>query len=462
MEKASFRPDQTANSGVATGSDVTIIIKQIIDDLESDNSNIYAPALRKLLDIVVDSHESKGLALMHKLIPLLNKFAGNVENNEEFVLSTTILHLIGVRNGTNDKTILAGAITESLIISIFSPDEKASKSGSKALCELIEENKIIRHSLIIMGFIQKVQHAFTNSSQSSSSQINSLTEDVTPYHVKCGLLDILLKITTTADDLKPIANLIPVLIDLKNNEEKELKKKADNILAILGSQGIIDPSSETKMKDEKIKQLEDDNSKLKEEIVKLKSMQSQDFPITLHNPNPPLIDFSDINATMKIITLKQQKPSTISFSQVLQSDIWSMETVFSGTRGGDAAIGIVRDSYKIPAEAYPDSEPHYQHMAAYKGKHFQNNFVCYKGIKTEGNVAFTDGSILRQEYNSGKRTVTFFVNEVQQPVYFAGVNEKVRFFIYLFPEGSSCTILSFKKLAIASAVSELNKKAVQW
>jgi hypothetical protein len=34
-------------------------------------------------------------------------------------LSTTIQHVIGVRNGTDDKTILAGAATDSMILSIF-------------------------------------------------------------------------------------------------------------------------------------------------------------------------------------------------------------------------------------------------------------------------------------------------------------------------------------------------------
>ncbi|KAA6367888.1 MAG: hypothetical protein EZS28_036585, partial [Streblomastix strix] len=79
-------------------------------------------------------------------------------------LSTTILHVIGVRNGSDDKTILAGAATDSIIQTIFSPDENASKSGSKALCDLIEENEIIRHQLMTTGFIQKDWFNFTHSS----------------------------------------------------------------------------------------------------------------------------------------------------------------------------------------------------------------------------------------------------------------------------------------------------------
>ncbi|KAA6365111.1 MAG: hypothetical protein EZS28_039362, partial [Streblomastix strix] len=119
MEKSTFRPDQTAQSVAMTGSDVSTIIPHLIQDLESDNKNLHAPALRQLLEIILDNLENKDLVLKYKLMPLLNKFAGNVEKNEEFVLSTTISHVIGVRNGSDDKMILAGAATESIIQTIF-------------------------------------------------------------------------------------------------------------------------------------------------------------------------------------------------------------------------------------------------------------------------------------------------------------------------------------------------------
>ncbi|KAA6359761.1 MAG: hypothetical protein EZS28_044712, partial [Streblomastix strix] len=233
--------------------------------------------------------ENKDLAQKYKLMPLLNKFAGNIEKNEEYVLSTTILHVIGVRNGSDDKIILAGAATDSIIQSLFSPDEKQSKSGSKALCELIEENEIVRNSLMTTGFIQNVQHSFTNNQQSSSS---SQTESATPYHVKCGILDVLLKLVTSCDDLQPTSILIPILIQFQKNGEKEIKKKSENIFAILNIKGINATSSDSKEKDEKIDQLElmnrnkdeennvlnTENLKLIKEIEKIKMNYPQVIP----------------------------------------------------------------------------------------------------------------------------------------------------------------------------------------
>ncbi|KAA6396526.1 MAG: hypothetical protein EZS28_007948 [Streblomastix strix] len=174
------------------------------------------------------------------------------------VLSTTILHVIGVRNGSDNKTILAGSATESIIQTIFSSDEKTSKLGIKALEELIEENETIRQSLMRTGFIQKVQLLLQNSLQlSSSSSSTTQAESTPPYHVKCGILDIIHKLIATVDDLQPMSILIPILNEMKNNGEKEIKKKSFNILAILSAKEINAPSSEsTQDKDLQIQQLE--------------------------------------------------------------------------------------------------------------------------------------------------------------------------------------------------------------
>ncbi|KAA6361121.1 MAG: hypothetical protein EZS28_043352, partial [Streblomastix strix] len=104
MEKSTYRPDQTAKSVIMTGSDT--IIPRLIQDFESDVTNLHVPALRQLLEIIFDNRENKDLTSKYKLMPLLNKFAGNIEKNEEFVLSSTISHVIGVRKGSDNKMIL--------------------------------------------------------------------------------------------------------------------------------------------------------------------------------------------------------------------------------------------------------------------------------------------------------------------------------------------------------------------
>ncbi|KAA6318172.1 MAG: hypothetical protein EZS28_054982, partial [Streblomastix strix] len=55
--------------------------------------------------------------------------------------------------------------------------------------------------------------------------------------------------------------------------------------------------------------------------------------------------------------------------------------------------------------------------------------VFYKGKGTNGNEKFKDNQILRLEFNSFKGTLILFIDNVQQPVYFYGIKEKVRFIV---------------------------------
>ncbi|KAA6391353.1 MAG: hypothetical protein EZS28_013121 [Streblomastix strix] len=492
MEKSTFRPDLTAQSVAMTGSDVSTIFPHLILDLESDNKNLHAPALRQLLEIILDNRESKDLVLKYKLMPLLNKFAGNVEKNEEFVLSTTISHVIGVRNGSDDKMILAGAATESIIQTIFSPDEKTSKSGSKALSDLIEENEIICHSLMTTGFISKVQHTFTNNQQSSSS--SSQTESITPNHVKCGLLDVLIRLVETVDDLQPFAILIPILIELKKNQDKNIKKKSENILGLLNSKGINAPSSDSKEKDEKIQQLEELNRKKDEEINKLKQENqkentekeklkqenvklleevekykpkpaqviiNQDFPIQIINHDPSSFGFADVNGVQKKITNLKQNRNSVSLTQDMSDGIWSMEATFTNLQN-QGAIGIVRATRNLVTGNCPCCYEGCNDIVIYGGCCGHKEYCSCKGIRHSGNTKYGDNQLVRAELDFGKQTLTFFLDNIQQPVYITGIREKVRFMVYMQMQGASCTIKSLRKLQQPTVGQVANMKAVQW
>ncbi|KAA6355269.1 MAG: hypothetical protein EZS28_049204, partial [Streblomastix strix] len=184
-------------------------------------------------------------------------------------LSTTIVHLIGVRGIIEDKAILAEAATEPLIRMIHQSDEKISKCGSKLLGDLIEENEIIRHSLLSTGFAQIVLHTLSPGTQpQQQSSSSSQTDTSIPIHVKNGILDVLLKLVTTAEGLEPLSVLIPILEEMKTNGEQELKNKAKKILSLFAGEGIKASSSSlsSKQNDIKIHELEDSNKQMEEQI----------------------------------------------------------------------------------------------------------------------------------------------------------------------------------------------------
>ncbi|KAA6390243.1 MAG: hypothetical protein EZS28_014228 [Streblomastix strix] len=185
------------------------------------------------------------------------------------------------------------------------------------------------------------------------------------------------------------------------------------------------------------------------------------YPIAIINKDPGDVEFIDIDLVQKKINKKIVKWSTISLVQVLDNGIWSLEALFQNTGGYGVAIGIVRDSYDIPAKAAYFNQPHTDHIAAFCGKD-HNYPVCYKGKETGGNAKFDDNQILRLEFDSFKGTLIFFIDNVQQPVYFSGIKEKVRFIIFMYYKGASCTILSLKKFNTPTSKHLENERTFHW
>ncbi|KAA6386951.1 MAG: hypothetical protein EZS28_017522 [Streblomastix strix] len=192
----------------------------------------------------------------------------------------------------------------------------------------------------------------------------------------------------------------------------------------------------------------------------MKIVEQLNYPISIINKDPDSIELIDIDGVQKKINKKDDEFCIISLDQVLDNGIWSIETMFQNT-GEFAAIGIVRDSYDIPVYAYFSSKPHTDHIAAFCGGEYDYP-VWYKGKGTEGNALFDDDQILTLEFDSFKGTLILFINNVQQPVYFSGIQEKVRFTVDMYSAGSSCAIRSLKQLIAPTSRHIQNEVAVQW
>ncbi|KAA6372516.1 MAG: hypothetical protein EZS28_031957 [Streblomastix strix] len=518
MEKETLRFDETTFFTKQSDSLGIGNIPQLAIAIRSSDKNIQIPALKSLLNIVVNVPESVEALYENDVVSVLNKYIGGAQEGEIYVLSSTILHVIGVRSKVEDASVRAGAATESLIQIIHSSNEKESKSGSKALCELVEENSQIRNSLLSTGFAQVVLHKLTSNTQiETKSSSSSSPENSTPIFIKIGLLNVVQRLTEEEKGLESLIVLIPVLEELKSNGENQLKSKAKNLLLILSQIiGINSQNSNSnsnlKEKDQKIQQMEESNKRkdeelrindqellkmknerdkekqraeqaeqdknkekqekqrkeeeikflkaeidqMKKNIEKLKPKQEtqkkesspiQDYPIQIINNDPPEIVLSDIDGIMKKISKKTDKWTTVSLTQILEN-----------------AIGIVRDTYNIPEGAYPRDYTHRDHMVSYgmSGYYNDDGDVYYKGNGTAGNIAYIDNQKIKAEFDSEKGTVIFSVDGVQQPVYVRGINEKVRFFIYICYPYASCTIRSLKKLIAPTTKHVANENAVQW
>ncbi|KAA6367636.1 MAG: hypothetical protein EZS28_036837 [Streblomastix strix] len=423
------------------------------------------------------------------------------------VFSSSILHIIGIRSGSVDCSIRAQTATEPMIQIIYSPNEKKSKAGSKALCDLIEENEQIRNSLLTTGFVQIVLHSLTSNTQIQSQQSSSSSNNQIPTFVKIGLLNVIQKLTDEEEGLQSLSVLIPILEELKQNGEDQLKNKARKILSLLSGEGIkYSSNSNDKEKDQKIKELEEsnkinieelhqvqqekereiiekerlksENTKLKEENIKLKEKEKQNIeklkekeelkqnqiheniPIAIHNIDSTRFDFVDIDGIKKKIVKKQTGWNGISLSEVLNDGIYSIEVEFSNTQINNGVLGIVRDSYNIPDSANISQLPIIENIGVFTGS-FWDNKVWHKESRTIGNSPIQEGQIIKLEYDSNKGTLICFINGVQQPVYISGINEKVRFLISTYFTESSITIHSFKKLPAPTQGHVSGEKSVQ-
>ncbi|KAA6361678.1 MAG: hypothetical protein EZS28_042795, partial [Streblomastix strix] len=187
MKKQTLRFDETTFFTIQSNSNEIENVPHLAIAIRSSDKNIQIPPLKSLLNIVMNVPESIECIYDNDIVNILNKYIGSVEEGEIFVLSSTILHVIGVRSKVEDASVRAGAATESLIQIIHSSNEKESKSGSKALCELVEENSQIRNSLLSTGFAQLVLHTLTSNTQiETKSSSFSYPEKSTPIFVKIG------------------------------------------------------------------------------------------------------------------------------------------------------------------------------------------------------------------------------------------------------------------------------------
>ncbi|KAA6378090.1 MAG: hypothetical protein EZS28_026384 [Streblomastix strix] len=205
-------------------------------------------------------------------------------------------------------------------------------------------------------------------------------------------------------------------------------------------------------------------TKMKDDIEKIKPklVQNRNLPIAIINQEPADFDFADVDGTMKKITKKLGKWNTVSISQVLDTGCFSFETEFNSPNLQYFGIGIVRDSYNIPASANAANSPNKENMAIYGVVTHEDGSISYKGIRTEGNQKLKSNQIIKAEYDSEKGTLIIFVNGVQQPVYVSGIKEKIRFVVYMCHSGSICTIRSLKKLKAPTSGHVANEQAVQW
>ncbi|KAA6396491.1 MAG: hypothetical protein EZS28_007983 [Streblomastix strix] len=192
----------------------------------------------------------------------------------------------------------------------------------------------------------------------------------------------------------------------------------------------------------------------------LSIIETLNFLIAIINPNPNEFKLIDIDGVKKQIIKKFINATTISLSQVLEDGIWEVEMEFSDNSG--SGVGIICDSLNIPVDNAPGKSPIKEYTAIQYNNDWGDDKVQCKGNKIPGNAGFKGKQKIKQQFDSEKGTLIFFIDGVQQPVYISGINEKVRFIMCWWMPGSSFIIHSLKRLLRPTSVHLENEIAIQW
>ncbi|KAA6376147.1 MAG: hypothetical protein EZS28_028325 [Streblomastix strix] len=144
----------------------------------------------------------------------------------------------------------------------------------------------------------------------------------------------------------------------------------------------------------------------------------------------------------------------------MSDGIWSMEAKFQNKQNQEA-IGIVKASNNIITGQCPCCHEG-QDIVIYGEGCGDIDCLAHNNNRQLGNTKYGDNQLVRAELDFDKGTLTFFLDNVQQPLYISWIKEKVSFLVSMYRSGASCTIKSLRKLSQPTVGQVNNMRAIQW
>ncbi|KAA6392741.1 MAG: hypothetical protein EZS28_011737 [Streblomastix strix] len=120
-----------------------------------------------------------------------------------------------------------------------------------------------------------------------------------------------------------------------------------------------------------------------------------------------------------------------------------------------------------------DETVHYKRHEWFDARGYDKIVYCFRegwlrhsgqfGVK--GNAEFdNDGDRVAMELNmdSNPRALTFYVNDVEQPIFVTNIPEAVRFYVFLMEEDQSFKVLKFEALSAPIAVHGTGSRSLDY
>ncbi|KAA6383914.1 MAG: putative protein kinase domain protein, partial [Streblomastix strix] len=148
----------------------------------------------------------------------------------------------------------------------------------------------------------------------------------------------------------------------------------------------------------------------------------------------------------EIIRLKRNEALTLPINTPLDSGIIRCEIL---------AFGVMKASLQVP---YPCKPTFSDNVIIYWG----DGIIQHQQEEIKGNMGFDQGDVVVLELNTKKGTLHLFKNNQQQPVYVREIKGSVKFFVYLFYEYNSFTIISLKQFETPTAITLKNEYPIDF
>ncbi|KAA6359483.1 MAG: hypothetical protein EZS28_044990, partial [Streblomastix strix] len=151
------------------------------------------------------------------------------------------------------------------------------------------------------------------------------------------------------------------------------------------------------------------------------------------------------------ITSENNIDSTVLVDPVINSGITYFEVIFRDHEGGQFRMGVADAKLSFGAGEAPQ-------------EYGSIGDLLHIGTTTKGNTKYLCGQRVGVEVDmkSTPRTVTFFVDDIEQPNRIVGVPAAIRFFAFISISNSSFEIKRLKRRFQSSARGVKGTRSLEW
>ncbi|KAA6362768.1 MAG: hypothetical protein EZS28_041705 [Streblomastix strix] len=153
--------------------------------------------------------------------------------------------------------------------------------------------------------------------------------------------------------------------------------------------------------------------------------------------------------------------STVAFNPFITSEIVRFGGFFKDHPDSYFIIGISDSSAVFGSNEYPARGDNKKKTVRY----FKDGNLGHIGDTIKGNSRIEENKSVAMEVNMNirPRTLTFFYDNLEQPVSVINIPSSIRFYIYLCDKNSSFTIIKFSNVQYSSAKGGIKgQRIVDW